>query len=148
LGGTTYIEQEKVLIDTNVWLYHLEGNAQFGEAAAELIGDLERGSFKGVASELTLMELQVRPLQLKRQDIADKYELLLDHFPNLVLAPITRDILAYAAVLRAKYGLKTPDAIILSTGVRHGATLAFSNDKLWQKVSGIETRPLRASGAT
>jgi predicted nucleic acid-binding protein len=141
-GGHT-----RVLIDTNIWLYHLEGNGQFAKAAATLIGDLERGSFEGVVSELTLMELQVRPLQLDRPDIADEYELLLGHFPHLSFLPVTRSVLTFSAVLRARYRLKTPDAIILSTGIRSGATLAISNDQLWQRVREIEVRPLETSAA-
>lgn len=141
-----YQGHQRVLIDTNVWLYHLEGNAEFGTAASELLSAVEHGVIEGVASELTLLELQVRPLRLKRQDIADHYEILLDHFPHLLLAPIIRDILGLAAVLRAKYNLKTPDAIVLATGIRHGATLAVSNDQQWQRVAEITTRPLKSQG--
>lgn len=138
-----YLGHQRVLIDTNVWLYHLEGNAEFGAAASELIAAVERGVIDGIASELTLLELQVRPLRLERQDIADQYEILLDHFPHLMLAPIVRDILTLAAILRAKYKLKTPDAIVLATGIRHGATLAVSNDQQWQRVAEITTKPLK-----
>jgi predicted nucleic acid-binding protein len=139
-----YLGHQRVLIDTNVWLYHLEGNAEFGTAASELISAVEHGLIEGVASELTLLELQVRPLQLERQDIADHYEILLDHFPHLIFAPIMRDVLTLAAVLRAKYTLKTPDAILLATGIRHGATLAVSNDQQWQRVAEITTKQLKA----
>jgi predicted nucleic acid-binding protein len=138
-----YLGHQRVLIDTNVWLYHLEGNAEFGAAASELISAVELGVIEGVASELTLLELQVRPLRLERQDIADHYEILLDHFPHLVLAPVIRDVLTLAAVLRAKYNLKTPDAIVLATGIRHGATLAVSNDQQWKRVAEITTKPLK-----
>jgi predicted nucleic acid-binding protein len=133
----------RVLIDTNVWLYHLEQNPEFGSAAAEVLAAMERGDFQGIVSELTLLELQVRPLRLERQDIADQYELLLDHFPNLIFAPVVRNVLTLAAMLRAKYRLKTPDAIVLATGIRQGATLAISNDLLWQRVKEIATHPLR-----
>lgn len=137
-----YVGHAKVLIDTNVWLYHLGAHSEFGSAASHLIGAMEFGAYQGIVSELTLMELQVRPLQLKRQDIADEYELLLDHFPHLTVAPVSRDVLSLAAALRAKYRLKTPDAIILSTGIRNGATLAVSNDKRWHKVKEIQTSTL------
>jgi predicted nucleic acid-binding protein len=137
----------RVLIDTNIWLYHFEGNRQFEKAASAMISDLELGVFEGIVSELTLMELQVRPFQLDRQDIADEYELLLANFPHLIFLPVTRDVLTFGAHLRAKYRLKTPDAIILSTGIRNGATLAVSNDQLWQRVREIEVRPLSSANA-
>ena len=130
---------ERVLIDTSVWIYHFEGNARFGDAADDIIEELESGRFKGVASELTLLEIIVKPLQMRRQDAADDYETLLSFFPNLELVPISRAILLDAAALRARHRLRTPDAIQLATGLSSGATLAITNDGAWSKVSGIET---------
>lgn len=130
---------KRVLIDTCVWIYHLQEHPEFGPPAARLIENLEEGRFRAVASELTLLELTVRPLQLGRQDVADDYEVLLDHFPHLELIPISREILVDAASVRARQKLRTPDSIQLATGLRAGATLAVTNDKLWQSVPLIET---------
>jgi predicted nucleic acid-binding protein len=127
-----------VLIDTSVWIYHFEQPPQFGATAGRIIEDLEAGKFRGVASELTLLELTVRPLQLGRQDVADDYEVLLGYFPHFELEPISRDILVEAAVLRARHRLRTPDAIQLATGLRAGATLAFTNDGAWRDLPFIK----------
>jgi predicted nucleic acid-binding protein len=124
----------RVLIDSSVWIYHFEQHAQFARAAGRVIQLVEEGRFRGVVSELTLLELTVRPLQLARQDIADEYELLLSHFPNVELEPVTREILLDAATLRAKYRLRTPDAIVLATGIRSSATVAVTNDRAWKTV--------------
>jgi predicted nucleic acid-binding protein len=98
---------------------------------------LEEGKFRGVASELTLLELTVKPLQLGRQDVADDYEVLLDYFPNFELVPISREILLEAAAMRAR--LRTPGAIQIATGLRTGATLAVTNDEGWRNFPLIET---------
>ena len=92
-------------------------------------------------SELTLLELTVRPLQLGRQDVADEYELLLSYFPNVELEEVSCDVLLDAAALRARYRLRTPDAILMATGIRSAATAAVTNDEGWKAVraSGIET---------
>jgi predicted nucleic acid-binding protein len=129
----------RVLIDTSVWIYHFEAHADFAAPAAQAIERLEEGKFRGVASELTLLELIVRPLQLGRQDAADDYETLLSYFPNLQLEPITRSILLEAAGLRARYRLRTPDAIQLATGLHAGATLAITNDEAWRDLPMIQT---------
>ena len=131
---------ERILIDTSVWIYHFEQHAEFGAAASRIIEALEEGNFRGFGSELTLLELAVRPLQLGRQDIADEYELLLSYFPNFEVAPISRDILLDAAALRARHRLRTPDAILLATGLRSGATAAVTNDDGWRvsAPAGIE----------
>ena len=132
-------KHKRVLIDTSIWIYHFEQHPKFAEPAGRLIGNLEDGKFRGIASELTLLELTGRPLQLGRQDVADDYEILLGYFPNLEFEPITRVILLDAAGLRARYRLRTPDAILLATGLRAGATLAVTNDEAWRAVPIIET---------
>ena len=130
---------KRVLIDTSVWIYHFEQNPKLAVPAGRIIESLEAGKFRGIASELTLLELTVRPLQLGRQDVADDYEILLGYFPNLELQPISREVLLEAAALRARHRLRTPDAIQIATGVRYGATLAVTNDQGWRDQSVIET---------
>ena len=129
---------KRVLIDTSVWIYHFEQHPKFASTAGRIIEDLEQGKFRGVASELTLLELTVRPLQLGRQDVADDYELLLGYFPHFDLEPISREILLEAAGLRARHRLRTPDAIQLATGLKVGATVAFTNDGAWLDLPFIE----------
>jgi predicted nucleic acid-binding protein len=128
-----------VLIDTGIWIYHFEQHPELGAAANKIIESLEAGEYRGVASELTLLELTVRPLQLGRQDVADDYEVLLDYFPNFELEPISREILLEAAALRARQRLRTPAAIQIATGLRTGATLAVTNDEGWRNFPLIET---------
>ena len=139
VAGRIAQQHRRILLDTSIWIYHFEQNAAFGEAAGYVIEQLEAGKFEGVASELTLLELVVKPLQLGRQDAADDYETLLSYFPNLTLEPISRAILLEAAALRARYRLRTPDAIQLATAFASGATLAITNDEGWRRVAGIET---------
>ncbi len=128
----------RVLIDTSIWIYHLEQHPQWAAAAGEVLAAIESGRYTGIASELLLLELTVKPLQLQRQDVADEYELRLSHFPHLDLLPVTREVLLDAATLRARYRLRTADAIQLATGVRAGATLAVTNDAGWQRLPGME----------
>jgi predicted nucleic acid-binding protein len=133
-----FANHQRVLIDTSIWIYHFEQNPEYAPAAAQVIERLEDGKFRGIASELTLLELTVRPLQLGRQDAADDYETLLSYFPNLQLEPVSRGILLEAAGLRARYGLRSPDAIQLATGLQAGATLAVTNDGAWRKVPNMK----------
>jgi len=130
-------QHKRVLIDTGLWIYHFEQHPEFGRAAGIAIQSLEDGRFRGVASELTLLELTVRPLQLGRQDVADEYELLLSYFPNLDLEPVNKEVLLGAAALRARHRLRTPDSILLATGIRSGATAAITNDNGWKAAQGL-----------
>ena len=65
--------------------------------------------------------------------------MLLGYFPNLELQPISREVLLEAAGLRARYRLRTPDAIQIATGLRYGATLAVTNDDAWRNLPLLDT---------
>jgi predicted nucleic acid-binding protein len=132
-----------IALDTSVWIYHFEGSVAYGQAADSVLETVAQARIAAVASELVLLELLVAPLKKGSQDVADEIELALLHFPHLQLAPVTRAVLIRAAEIRARYGLRTPDAIMLATAVESGATLAVTNDSAWRKVNEIEVLLLR-----
>jgi len=132
-----------VALDTSVWIYHFEGSSPYGRAADSVLEAVNQGQVAAVASELVLLELLVAPLKKGAQDVADEIELTLLHFPHLQLAPVTRGVLARAAEIRARYGLRTPDAIMVATAIESGATLAVTNDDAWRKVKELEVLALR-----
>ena len=132
-----------VALDTSVWIYHFEGSAGLGQAADRVLEAIAQGRIEAVASELVLLELLVAPLKKGAPDIADEIELALIHFPNLQLVPVTRAVLLRSAEIRARHGLRTPDAIMLATAIECGATLAVTNDDGWRKVKEVEVLLLR-----
>jgi len=76
----------RVGLDTSLFIYHLESRSRYSDTTTAIFQQLERGSFEGVTSVLTLMELAVKPLQLGRPDVADEYVVLLDReAPSLQL---------------------------------------------------------------
>lgn len=127
-----------IALDTSLWIYHFEQHPQFSEISGEILTAVAKKRCRAVISELTLLELITGPLRLDRQDIADEYELLLSHYPNLTLVPISRSILIQAAQIRALYNLKTPDAIILATAKESRASLVVTNDQSWPDFYGME----------
>ncbi len=104
---------------------------------------VSEGRVAAVVSELVLLELLVGPLKKAAQDAADEIELALVNFPHLQLAPVTRRVLVRAAEIRARYALRTPDAIMVATAIESGATLAVTNDDAWKKVTEIDLLLLR-----
>jgi len=127
-----------VALDTQIWIYHFEGSTIYGRSADAVLEAVSAGHVAAVASELVLLELLVAPLKKGPQDVADEIEMTLVHFPHLQLAPVTRAVLVRAAEMRAHYGLRTPDAIMIATAIESGATLAVTNDDAWRKVKEIE----------
>lgn len=128
-----------IALDTCLWIYHFERHPEFSKPVEKILSALARGQFEAIASELVLLEITAGPLKLGRQDIADEYETLLTHFPNLTLVPISRDILLKAAQLRALHGFRTPDAIMIATANDQGATLMITNDQNWSRYPDLAT---------
>ena len=116
-------------LDTSVFIYHLEAHPDYQPLTRELLAGVENGQWKAVTSTVTVMELTVRPWQLDRPAVAREYEALLAHFPNLVLADVTRDVARQAAQLRASYRVRPADALQVATALIHSATAFVTNDR-------------------
>jgi predicted nucleic acid-binding protein len=131
---TALLKKHRIIaLDTCLWIYHFEKHPELSKPVGQILTAVAKGQCQAIASELVLLELITGPLKVGRQDAADEYEILLTHYPNLTLAPITRNILLEAAQIRALYGFRSPDAIILATAKEHGATLVVSNDLNWSR---------------
>jgi predicted nucleic acid-binding protein len=121
-------------LDTTVFAYRLEGRAPFAAPSALALLAVASGSVRGVTSALTLMELVVKPLQAGRTDQADRYEALVNGFPNLVVAELDRPTLRRAAELRALRRLRPIDALHLAACLQQGATAFLTNDGDFRRV--------------
>lgn len=122
------IKHQRVGLDTSILIYHLESNPLYLPMTTELLGMIRDGEFAAVTSTITLMEINIRPLQLGRADVADEYELLISRFPNLYVYDVSIAIARIAAELRAKYRLRPADALQVGTALHFEATLFVSND--------------------
>ena len=96
-----------------------------------------------VASELSLLEVLVGPLQQGNANLQAGFKDLLLHSSNVRMVPIARAVLERAAALRAATNLKTPDAIHAATALIEGCTLFVTNDALFRRVLGLNVTVLR-----
>ena len=132
------LTHEVIALDTALFIYHFEDNRDYRHLTSRILQAVSQGQCRAVVSELTLLELLVRPLKLELQDVADEYEALLSHFPNLELVPLSRQVVLKAAAIRAQYGVRTPDALILATAIINDAALVITNDIQWKRVREIK----------
>ena len=76
-------------------------------------------------------------LRQNRTDLVQKYRQILHHAKGLTIYNLTPDIAEQAAALRAKYNLRTPDAIQVAASLHGGATIFLTNDRGLQRVAEI-----------
>ena len=92
-------------------------------------------------SPLIKLECLVKPLKTGDIALQRRYEAGLNEFVQL---PMTETIFLQAAMLRARFGLKTPDALHLANAQHHGCTSLWTNDdRLQQAGHGLVRNVLK-----
>ena len=100
---------------------------------------IERPDHLALTSTITLTELLVQPYRDGDEDLVDQFFGLLTTYPNLEWIPPDLAIADTAASLRARYRLRTPDALQAATAVRCRASGFITNDAAFERVEALET---------
>jgi predicted nucleic acid-binding protein len=125
-------------VDTSLFIYHLEDHPRYAPLTEIVFSALEKGANKGVTSYLTLMEILVKPKAEGLLQAARDYEYYLTTFPNLTFCEMGLDVARKASDVRAAERMKAPDAIQLATAIVYGATAFLTNDRIFERVKGID----------
>ncbi|OGW31097.1 MAG: hypothetical protein A2X59_01645 [Nitrospirae bacterium GWC2_42_7] len=127
-----------VYLDTSIFIYFVEQHPRYHKLCGPIFEDIEAGKIKALTSTLTLLEILVQPYKLKKEDLVLKFYSLLVTYPHLSWIDMSLTVADRAAGLRAKYGLKTPDAIQMASALSHGAGAFICNDRAFDKIEEIE----------
>jgi len=127
-----------IALDTSLFIYHIEDHPRYAPLTEIIFSALEKGAINGVTSYLTLMEILVKPKADGLLQAARDYEYYLTTFPNITFYEMGLDVAKKASDLRATERMKTPDAIQLATALLFGATAFLTNDKIFERVRGID----------
>ncbi len=130
-------------LDTMTFIYHFEENEDYLPFTKALFGLIEDGRIEGKTSVITRLEILVKPKEEGNELLADEYRLILENFPHLEVIPVDAKVADLASVIRAKYKLRTPDAIQLATSILKGAQAFVTNDESLKKVKEIESIVMR-----
>ena len=85
-----------------------------------------------------MTELLVHPYRKQDIDQVNSIYALTSTYPNLSWVPVTLALADQAARLRAKYGLRTPDALHVATAIAGSATGFIGNDHAFRRVTELE----------
>jgi predicted nucleic acid-binding protein len=129
----------KIGLDTSVFIYQVEENPVYIPWTDAILKWIESGNGSAVTSTITMLELLVQPYRDDSDDgRVDAYYALLSTYPHLEWAPASLEIADRAASLRAKFNLRTPDAIQAATAQKASATAFVSNDPVFRRVPDLE----------
>ena len=128
MGILSRIAGRKTYLDTNVFIYTLEGFPGIEDALKELFKAIDAGAVQTVSSELSLAEVLIKPIQNKNVQHQAIYEAAIRSRKRLEVVPVSRSVLLEAARLRGTTNLRPPDTIHAATATLSGCTGFFSND--------------------
>jgi predicted nucleic acid-binding protein len=126
-----------IFLDTAPLIYFIEGHSTYQSALSNLSEFNESGGFSFVTSTVTLLEVLVRPLREGHSHVAKQYREILTTARGIELFDVTSTIAELAAQLRAKYNLRTPDAIQLATCIEAGGDYFLTNDNRLKTVGEV-----------
>ena len=124
-----------VFLDTAPLIYFIEGHSTYQPLLTRLFELNDKGGFYFVTSSVTLLEVLVKPLREGQIAIAKQYRDILTAALGIELYDVTNAIAEQAAQLRAKYNLRTPDAIQLATSIELGTDYFLTNDTRLKAIS-------------
>ena len=124
-----------VFLDTAPLIYFIEGHSTYQTILSRLFDFNGKGGFSFATSTVTLPEVLVKPLREGQTGVARQYRDILTTAPGIEIFDVTPVIAEQAALLRARYNLRTPDAIQLATSIEVGADYFLTNDNRLKMVS-------------
>ncbi|HAF09691.1 MAG TPA: hypothetical protein DCK98_06370 [Chloroflexi bacterium] len=135
-------EGDRILLDTSALLAYLGVPAPTTPLVRHVIDEYVRsGRNLATVSMVTVMEILVRPLAAGPGPEYVHVMDFLQRFPNLRAVPIDLPIAQEAASLRAQHKFKTPDALVIATGLAAHVGHLVCNDAQWKsRLSAISTR--------
>lgn len=129
---------ESIFIDTSPFIYYIEEHEKYIEAVDPLFSYISQGRIIAYTSFITLIEVLAKPIEEKNKKLMRKYEDLLTNSKGLILADMDKNIAIESARLRAKYKIKIPDAIQVTSGMVNGAKAFITNDSNLKKIKEIK----------
>jgi len=133
--------------DTPLWVHWVEQNRRFLPAVTPLVRDLAEGRIVVVTSILAMVEILTEVFARGDELRARRYRDLFEDTEGIAVLDVDRAIGEGAARLRARYGLRTPDAIHLATAVAARAAAFVTTDRRLARVRELDVRVLRPTPA-
>jgi predicted nucleic acid-binding protein len=133
----SHVTGKSVYLDTNVFIYAVEGFPLFSDELAELFASFDQGKLDAVTSELTLAEALVKPFMDHDALRQEAYVSAIQNSSSLQVLPVTRQVLVEAARTRAESRVRLPDAIHAATARLMGCDAFLTNDDDFAAVHGL-----------
>jgi predicted nucleic acid-binding protein len=124
-------------LDTAPFIYFTEANPTYVAVCRSVFRAIVEGRIIGITSTLSLTETLAHPIRTGNVTVEAAYRTILLATPMISTLPPTSDVAILAARLRAKHGLKTPDALQVATAITAGCEAFLTGDKGLRRVTEL-----------
>lgn len=126
-------------IDTAPIIYYFEENPHFFSLMQAIILYAEENDeCRLITSPITLAEVFMYPIRQNRQQLVETYKSALLESKTITVYPMALSDYVRAAELRAKYNIKTPDALQIAGCLSANCDIFVTNDIQLRRVTEIE----------
>lgn len=138
------LSNDKIALDSMIFIYQFSDHLAFAPLTNIVFELLEDKKIQAITSTITITEVFVQPEREKNQINILEYEKVFQQLPNLEIIPIDWQLARVASKLRALYnGIKTPDALQISTALLKGYSTFLTNDEKLKQVDLLEVITLK-----
>lgn len=123
--------------DTAPLIYFIERHPTYLELMRGILGRVDAGTILAYSAVVTLTEVLTKPMEASDVGVARAYRDLLLDSRNFTPVPIDAAIAERAASLRARYRLRTPDALQLAAALLVGCEAFLTNDSAMRRVTDL-----------
>jgi len=127
-----------VCIDTAPFIYFIEEHPVYLDIVKPVFAAIDAGNIEALTSTVTLLEVLVHPFRMHNESLAGKYREILLFSEGVTTVSVTDELSETAAKLRAKYSIKSPDALQIATGIYSGADKFLTNDRNLKNIDEME----------
>jgi len=138
VGLVDELQGVRVCMDTAPIIYFIEKNPKYLGVLKPVFLEIDSGRIEAITSTITLLEVLVHPFRTKNDILAEKYRDILLYSGGLTTFEIFHEVSEMSSKLRAKYSIRTPDAIQIAVGLLYRASKFLTNDSALKKVSDID----------
>lgn len=122
-------------IDSAPLVYYVEENPTYLARMDEIITLIEDTPIRTISSIILLPEVLTHPVRQGRNDLVRNYRQIL--VTTIHLFDVNRSIAERATDLRARYNLRTPDALHVATALISSCDAILTNDNGMKRVREI-----------
>ena len=118
-------------------IYFVEAQPAYASLMVSVFQRIGSGRLNGTTSAITLVEVLAKPRANGDEQLEEAYRGLLLHSEHFRTVPIGASIADLAAGLRARYGLRTPDAVQIAAALLEGCEAFLTNDARLRQVTAL-----------